>query len=177
MSLTELGTQCPQPYSHLKLFSRCLDIRKDWLNPHLRSCRISVNRYHLQKEKQKKNILFILVFGKAGERRKRILCELTEVLSNTNLGLYFPVLHQYQVKHTLSLTGEIKQKNAKQLVQAYTTDEKYKPNTGLQVCVLFPFYLKRGGGGGEDVQEIKYNVQCFVYTICSPADTSPCRQR
>lgn len=40
----------PNSTLDLKLFSGCLDKRKDQLNPTLSSCRVSVNQYHLGKK-------------------------------------------------------------------------------------------------------------------------------
>lgn len=40
-----------------------------------------------------------------------------------------------------SLTGEMKQQNAKHLVQAYATDEKYKQNMDIQAPCLCPITL------------------------------------
>ena len=78
----------------------------------------------------------MLVFGKAWVRRKRILSKLKGVHNNINSR--FSSALPIATKTYLSQTGEMRQKNAKQLAQAHSTAEKYKQNTGLQahVCVL-----------------------------------------
>lgn len=72
-------------------------------------------------------------------RKKWILSKLREVHDNTN-SRFSSALPTASKTHR-SLTGEMKQENAKQLVQAYATDEKQKQHTDLQAPSLCPTIL------------------------------------